>query len=150
MLTQPTTDHVITGVLRSLDETVLPAITDEPARVAVQMIHQILRGAAARAAHEVAWMEEEIAAIRAAAAPLAGDQRVAEALGELDALDPASLHLADVQTRYDRAGEVLSRTFEAAYAAGDESAIASAREVLQLRGAHEMEIVGQLDLVGRG
>jgi hypothetical protein len=150
VLTRPTTDHVIAGVLRSLDETVLPTISDEPAKVAVQMIQQILRGTATRAAHEIAWMEEEIAAIRDAAAPLAGDRAVGEALGALDALDGTSLHLADVQARYDRAGEVLSRTIEAAYAAADDAAVARAREVLQLRSAHEMEIVGQLDLVGRG
>lgn len=149
MLSKPTTDHVINGVRATLDEQVLPNLTDEPARVAVQMMQQILRGAAVRAAHEIAWMHEEIAAIRVVAAG-AGDDAVAEAVAALDALDAASLHLEDVQARYDKAGEVLSRCVEAAYAAGDDEAVERARAVLALRSAHEMEIIGQLDLVGRG
>ncbi len=150
MLSKPTTDHVINGVLATLEEQVLAKLTDEPARIAVQMMQQILRGAAARAAHEIAWMHEEIAAIRQVAAGAGGDAAVAEAINALDALDAASLHLEDVQARYDKAGEVLSRCVEAAYAAGDDEAVERARAVLALRSAHEMEIIGQLDLVGRG
>ncbi|MGI9053688.1 MAG: hypothetical protein ACR2HQ_13760 [Ilumatobacteraceae bacterium] len=150
MLSRPTTDHVIDGVVRSLEETVLPTITDEPARVAVQMVQQILRGAAVRAAHEIAWMHEEIDGIRNAAASFADEPAVAEALAALDELDPALLDLADVQARYDRAGEVLSCTVEAAYASHDVGAIAGTRRLLEQRSAHEMAIVGQLDLVGRG
>lgn len=150
MLSKPTTDHVIDGVVRSLDEIVLPTITDEPARVAVQMIQQILRGAAVRAGHEIAWMHEEIAGIRSVAASFADAPAVAAALTALDQLDDTRLELADVQARYDRAGEVLSCTVEAAYAAGDDDAIASTRQLLEQRSAHEMAIVGQLDLVGRG
>ncbi|CAN5801570.1 MAG: hypothetical protein ACR2HP_03360 [Ilumatobacteraceae bacterium] len=153
MLSKPTTDHVINGVRATLDEQVLPKLTDEPTRVAVQMMQQILRGAAVRAAHEIAWMHEEIAGIRVVAAGAADDAAVAEAvaaLDGLDALDAASLHLEDVQARYDKAGEVLSRCVEAAYAAGDDEAVERARAVLALRSAHEMEIIGQLDLVGRG
>lgn len=150
MLSKPTTDHVIHGVVRSLEEIVLPTITDEPARVAVQMVQQILRSAAVRAAHEIAWMHEEIESIRTAAAAFAEEPAVAEALGALDELDPTLLELADVQARYDRAGEVLSRTVEAAYAANDGAAIGRTRQLLEQRSAHEMAIVGQLDLVGRG
>ncbi len=150
MLSRPTTDHAINGVLSVLDEQVLPTITDEPARVAVQMMQQILRGAAVRAAHEIAWMHEEITAIRDVAGSAGDDAGVTEAVGALDALDAVSLHLEDVQARYDAAGEVLSRCIEAAYAADDAEAVERARAVLQLRSAHEMEIIGQLDLVGRG
>ena len=109
MLSRPTTDHAINGVLSVLDEQVLPTITDEPARVAVQMMQQILRGAAVRAAHEIAWMHEEIAAIRDVAARAGDAAGLTEALAALDALDGESLHLEDVQARYDAAGEVLSR-----------------------------------------
>ena len=149
MLSRPTTDQAISGVIRSLDEIVLPVLSDEPARVAVQMAQQILRGCAVRAAHEIAWMHEEIAAIRAVAAD-ADDADVVTALAALDELDAAALDLDDVQARYDRAGDVLSAVVDAAYAAGDEALIAAARALLETRSAHEMEIVGQLDLVGRG
>ncbi len=150
MLSKPTTDQTIAGVVRDLGEVVLPAITDEPARVAVRMMQQILGGAAVRAAHEIAWMHEEITDIVGAAAPFADDPAVAAALGALDALDGSGLHLAEVQARYDRAGEVLSCVVEAAYALGNPSATNAAQELLRKRSAHEMEIVGQLDLVGRG
>jgi len=150
VLSRPTTDHAINGVLSVLDEQVLPTITDEPARVAVQMMQQILRGAAVRAAHEIAWMHEEIAALRDVAARAGDAAELSEAVAALDALDGDSLHLEDVQARYDAAGEVLSRCVEAAYEAGDAAAVERARAVLQLRSAHEMAIIGQLDLVGRG
>ena len=149
MLSRPTTDQAIEGVIRALDDTVLAAVGEGPAGVAVQMARQILRGCAVRAAHEIAWMHEEIAAIcRLAERTDAPAVRVA--LDALGALDTTSLHLADVQVRYDRAGEVLSCVVDAAFAAADAALTAAAREVLEARSAHEMEIVGQLDLVGRG
>ena len=150
MLSRPTTDQVLTGVMRGLDEIVLPAVTEEPARIALQMIQQLLRGAAVRAAHEIAWMHEEIADIVAAAEPLGDDPAVAAALADLAAPGDDSLHLDDVQRRYSRAGEVLSSAVEAAYAAGEPTLIAALQDVLQRRSDHEMQIVGQLDLVGRG
>ena len=39
---------------------------------------------------------------------------------------------------------------EAAYAAGDQEGIDALRAVLQARSDREMQIIGQLDLVGRG
>lgn len=150
MLSVPTTDHAITGIIDDLDAVVLPALRDEPARLAVQMMQQILRGAAVRAAHEIAWMHEEIAEISAASNRLVDDPAVAEARRALDGQAATSLHLADMQARYALASDVLSCSIEAAYAAGDASAIAELHAVLQRRSDHEMQIVGQLDLVGRG
>jgi hypothetical protein len=144
--------------VRDLTDTVLAALTDEPARVAVQMMQQLLRGAAVRAAHEIAWMHEEIDdiittvdALAGADAPAGADaDPLAAARTVLDELDASSLHLADVQQRYDRAGEVLSCAIEAAYVSGDTDAIEKLRAVLQRRSEHEMAIIGQFDLVGRG
>lgn len=150
MLARPTTDQVIDGVVASLTRDVLPVLTDESARVAVQMMQQLLRSAAVRAAHEIAWMAEEIAIIRDAAAAFADDPGVAEALVAVDQVDPASLHLDDAQARYDRAGEVLSRLVEVAYERGTAAERASVVALLDARSAHEMAIIGQLDLVGRG
>lgn len=150
MLTRPTTDQLIDGVVASLERDVLPALTDEPARVAVQMMQQLLRSAAVRSAHEIAWMAEEIAAIRDAAALLADDSAVADALTALDEADQTDLHLAAAQVRYDRAGEVLARTIEVAYASGTAADRERVVALLAARSDHEMAIVGQLDLVGRG
>lgn len=114
------------------------------------MMQQLLRSAAVRAAHEIAWMAEAVAAIRDAAAAFADDAAVAEALGALDDADRGSLHVADAQARYDRAGEVLSRCVEAAYARGTPADREQVVALLAVRSEHEMAIVGQLALVGRG
>ncbi len=149
MLARPTTDQVLLGIVDSLTDDVMPALADEPARVAVQMMQQLLRSAAVRAAHEIAWMADEIATIRALAADF-DDGDVREALAALAELDATSLHLADAQARYDRASEVLSRCIDAAYASGSADQRDRVNEVLDARSAHEMAIVGQFDLVGRG
>jgi hypothetical protein len=53
-------------------------------------------------------------------------------------------------SRYSLAGDVLGCAMEAAYAAGDEEGIEALRAVLRARSDREMQIIGQLDLVGRG
>ena len=150
MLSRPTTDQALLGVVADLHDVILPKLGDEPAKVALQMIEQVVRGAAVRAAHEIAWMHEEIAEIRAASAAVADDPAVADAMAVLDGLDGASLHLDDVVARYSAAGEVLSCAIEVAYRNGDTAAIDGLRDVLQRRSDREMQIVGALDLVGRG
>jgi hypothetical protein len=150
VLSRPTTDQTIDGVLRDLESIVLPAVHAEPARVAIQMMQQVLRGASVRAAHEIAWMHEEIDDIAAATAPLSADPAVAEAREALAEADARSLHLHDVQHRYHLAGDLLGAAVEVAYASGDQGAIEALRAVLQRRSDHEMQIIGQLDLVGRG
>ena len=150
MLSQPTTDQLLYGIQSDLATTVIPALPEGPAKVMAQMMHQIIRGAAVRAAHEIAWMHEEIAEIEAAASRYDADPAVAAARGELAAADATSLHLADVQQRYSLAGEVLSCAFEVAYREGDAAGIEDLRAVLQRRSDREMQIIGTLDLVGRG
>jgi hypothetical protein len=135
VITRPTTEQVILGIVRDLNEVVLPTVHDEPAKVALGMISQLLSGCAARAAHEIAWMHEEIAAID-------------DATGHETAV--ASLHLEDVCAAYHDASLALSEAIEAAYAANDRARAASLRELLLARSGHEMAIVGALDLVGRG
>ena len=150
MLSRPTTDQVLEGILRDLRDRVLPHVDDEPAKVAAQMMEQLLRGAAVRAAHEIAWMHEEMAEIEAASKRFEADRAVGGALAELRGADASSLHLADVVARYSLAGDVLGCAMEAAYAAGDQEGIEALRAVLQARSDREMQIIGQLDLVGRG
>jgi hypothetical protein len=135
MITRPTTQQVILGIVRDLNEVVLPTVADEPARVAIGMISQLLSGCATRAAHEIAWMHDEIAAMDAATG---------------HSTTVVSLHLDDVCTAYHDASVALSEAIETAYAAGDTERAASLRELLLARSGHEMEIVGALDLVGRG
>lgn len=152
MYVRPTTEQVLLGVARDLQEQVLPHVAHDPARVALGMIDQLLRQCARRAAHEIAWAREETAAVVAAVAELSlgGEPAVADALAALEDGPQDSLHLDDVVERYDRTSRVLSAGLEAAYRRGDTERIGMLRQLLAERTAREQEIIGALDLVGRG
>src|SRR4051794_15888368 len=110
MITSPTTEQILLHCARVLVEEVLPSISDEPAQVRVLLCETVLRNAAVRSAHEVAWMTDEIHSIedlgrRVAAEPSAAN-RVAGPLEQLTGEPQDSLHLNDVAKAYDRAGEV--------------------------------------------
>ena len=136
MLTRPTTDQILIGIARDLREQVLPHISDEPAKVAMGMIDQILANLAVRAQNEIAWMHDEVAQIAGAAGNDAGA--------------PASLRLSDVVAWYGDASRWLSEGIETAYASGDQGQIDTWRALIEARSAHEQSIMGTLNLVGRG
>ena len=136
MFTRPTTEQVLDVIANELRETVHAELEPGPARVLVEQIEQLMRGCARRSAHEIAWAHDEVAAI-------------ADAVGK-DLGSPGSLHLDDVAGWYDAASRELSAAIEAAFAAGDDARVAELRALLDARSAHEMEIIGALDLVGRG
>ena len=71
MITRPTTDALIGDCCRELTEAILPALTDETLRLRLVMTETVLRNAAVRAAHEIAWMLEETSALMAYAAEVA-------------------------------------------------------------------------------
>lgn len=136
MLSRPTTDQVLEAIADDLKAIVAPAVTDEQATVLLGQVDQLLRRLGRRAAHEIAWMSEEIAAIDAA-------------LGRTP--DPTdSLHLADVCARYDAASQALGDAIDEAFAANDSARVAELRALLAGRVASELQVLGQLDLVGRG
>jgi hypothetical protein len=149
MLTRPTTDQVLSAVARDLEEVVLPAVSAEPVRVAIGMMTQLVRGCAARAAHEIAWMYEEMAAIDSATSDI-DDRATQTALAAFRAVPVDSVHLDDVVARYHLASEALGAAIEWAYRSGHRERASALRELLFARSAHEMQIVGALDLVGRG
>jgi hypothetical protein len=136
MFAKPTTEQVLLGIIEHLDEIIAPELQTDGARNSLGMISQILRGCATRSAHEIAWMNEEISVI-------------ASATGQSAAV-AASLNLDDVCAAYSVASGQLADAIESAYEAGDTARAASLRELLKARSAHEMAIVGALDLVGRG
>ncbi len=137
MLSRPDTAQVLEAIADDLATVVAPAVAqDEPATVLLGQVDQLLRRMARRAAHEIAWMTEEIAAIDAA-------------LGRTpDAAD--SWHLADVLERYSAASAALGDAIEDAFAADDGDRVAELKTLLDQRIATEQEILGTLDLVGRG
>jgi hypothetical protein len=136
MLTRPTTEQILVGIADELRDTVAPLVAEPPVQVLLAQIDQIIRGLAARAAHEIAWMHEEADSI--------------SAITGTDVGWPASLHLDDVVAWYDQVSRTLSEAIDEAFAAGDTARVAELKQVLDARSATEMGIIGALALVGRG
>lgn len=154
MLSRPTTDQILLDCRDELLTTIDATVTDPAAKIAIQMLENVLRNCAMRAAHEIAWMCEETSAMieyaERVAASNAATGAVVSALGRFDDGRSDSLHLDDVSATYSIAGECLSVALEAALAGGDDSLAASGRALLEARLAHELEIMGEWTMVGRG
>ena len=136
MLTQPTTDKILLAIANDLNEIVLPVVEDEQAKILLGQIDQLLRRLSRRSATEIAWMVEEITVIN-------------EALGRTQKELP-NLQLAEVAAEYSEASGALGDAIDEAYAKRDTAMIEKLRGLLSLRIEKEQEILGQLDLVGRG
>jgi hypothetical protein len=152
MITRPTTDVLIEDCCRELIEAILPGLTDETLRLRLVMTETVMRNAAVRAAHEIAWMREEMAALTAYAAQVAarhGSEPLRAALAAAQAGPADSLHLADVAERYERAGQAFAAALAAAQEAGDAELVAEARELLRERIATEKKVMATYAVVGR-
>jgi hypothetical protein len=151
MITQPSASRIIDVVKRDLDEHVLPALTDQQAQSSVQMIQHILSTLQVRVEHEIAWLHEEIEAVDALADQVLGEHPdavvVSAALDALRADRGGSYHYVDLCRRYALASEVLSASSDAVPAGSPVRAAVEAQ--LDLRLAHEAEIIGDFSLVGR-
>ncbi|HEX6393855.1 MAG TPA: hypothetical protein VFZ97_10450 [Acidimicrobiales bacterium] len=151
MITQPTTARLIEVVRKELSEHVTPAVTDPQLQTSLQMIDHILSTLAVRAQHEIAWMVEETKMLRrlgrdiVAAHPEAS--AVATALAEAEAQNQESLHYDDVARRYGLASEILSSAYE--HTPNDSPLRPQIEEAFDHRLGHELEIIGQFQLVGR-
>ena len=152
MITRPTTDALIGDCCQELTDAILPALTDETLRLRLVMTETVLRNAAVRAAHEIAWMREETAALMAYAAEVAarhGSEPLYAAMAAVEAEPPESLHLADVTGRYERAGQAFEKALAAAQEAGAADLIAQARDLLRHRIATEKQVMASYVVVGR-
>ena len=136
MLTQPTTDKILLAIADDLNSVVLPSVTDEPAKVLLGQIDQLLRRLSRRTGSEINWMIEEI-------------KKINTAIGR-DNTETSSYLLSDIAAAYSEASGALGDAIDQAFEEGDSAQIGLLREVLVDRIAKEQEILGQLDLVGRG
>ena len=154
MISLPTTDQIILDCRRELLEVIGPEVHSDAGKVSVQMVENVLRNAAARAAHEIAWLRDETLAMEAYASDvlvaLPSSPGLVAALETLSAGPRQSLHLADMAKVYSAAGEALSCALEAAMAEGDEALCGRAVALLQGRSATEVAIMGEWGFVGRG
>jgi hypothetical protein len=152
LISKPTTEQILNDCSRELMGTVLPAIDDDTVKVAVYMLDLVLRNAAVRAAHEIAWMHEEIDELESyARAVIEAHPRadaITTAVDDLGAL-AASLHLDDVVERYRRASEAFSLAMETAVGANDEPFVERGAALLEQRVAHETEVMSGWSPVGR-
>ena len=143
MISSPTTDQLILDCCRELLEEVLPSVQDETAQVRLHMVETVLRAAAVRAAHEIAWMREETAEMLGfagtVAAQLGGspDRQPIEQEVSVD-----SLHLDDVAAAYRRASDAFSAAMEVARLAGDSVLAQEAIRLLDLRVGNERSVCG--------
>jgi hypothetical protein len=137
MIAKPTTEQILNDCSRELMEVVLPAVSDETVAVAIYMMDLVLRNAAVRAAHEIAWMTDEIGELEA----------FASGSGHPDA--NGSLHLDDVVERYRQASEVFSLAMEEAVASGDAERTQRGAELMAHRVEREQEIMCGWSPVGR-
>ena len=152
MITRPTTEALILDCCRELTDEILPALTDETLRLRLIMTETVLRNAAVRAAHEIAWMQGETSALMAYAAAVEarhGSAPLRAALAAVEASPPGGLHLADVADRYERAGQAFENALAAAQEAGAADLIARARELLRDRIATEKQVMASYAVVGR-
>ncbi len=142
MIAKPTTEQILNDCSRELMEVVLPALTDETVQVTVYMMDLVLRNAAKRAGHEIAWMMEEIGELEA----FAGDGG-----GGPDATSSGTqgLHLDDVVERYRQASEAFSQALEAAMADGDDERVQRGTSLLAKRMGSENEVMAGWSPVGR-
>lgn len=153
MLSRPTTEQIILDCRNELLNTIDPAVSAEPVKIAIQMLENVLRNCATRAAHEIAWMRDETEqmvafAQKVAASPCASDG-IAQALAAYESQRSDSLHLDDVAATYHLAGNCLSAAIDAVMAAGDDALHLEARAILSLRLERENQIMGEWSFVGR-
>ena len=152
MITRPTTDVLIGDCCRELMDAILPGLTDETLKLRLIMTETVLRNAAVRAAHEIAWMREETSALMGYAEQVAarhGNEALRAALADAEAGRVDSLYLTDVANCYERAGQAFATALAAAQEARDADLVAQARELLRDRIATEKKIMATYAVVGR-
>jgi hypothetical protein len=136
MISRPTTEQILNNCARELIEVVLPAVEDETVKVTVLMLDLVVRNAALRAAHEIAWMTEEIEALR-------------DFAGASASAATASLHLDDVVQSYCEASEAFALATDGAVEAGDEARIRGGHALMDARASHEEVVMAGWTPVGR-
>ena len=149
MLTQPTVEQLLNNIADDLTELVAPAVVDDAARTALGIITQLLRRCAVRSAHEIAWMTEETREVLAVLVKDT-DPATQAAVREVNAQPGDDLETAAVAERYRLVSAALSHAIDAAHRNGDTDRFAELGEILKVRNAHELVVLGALSLVGRG
>jgi hypothetical protein len=152
MIGRPTTEQILLDCCRELMEDVLPTVTDETTIVRVAMIEQVIRNAAARCAHEIGWMLEEMPVIegyaRAVLAAAPNDDLAAALRAVEDGAD-ARMDLDVVTDRYARAGNLFAAALETAVSSGLTDLQADGERLLDARLTREQQVMAGWSPTGR-
>ena len=152
MISRPTTEQLILDCCHELMTQTLPQLTDGPAQVHLHMLVGVLQNVAVRSGHEIAWMREEAAQMRAYARSVLEAQGTGPAI--TDALDqtparPDSLHLDDVVEDYGLASKAFAAAVDKAMTAGESDLTRRAVELLDARIGNEREAMAGWGATGR-
>jgi hypothetical protein len=153
MISRPTTAQLLEDAARELHDKVLPAISDPAARIAVEMLEQLVRSCGVRAATEIAWMRVEEESMIAYASDVASVLDDPETLAAVDAWEAGrtgALTLDEVCADYSLAGAAMSAALSAAMAASDRALAQRAQDLMIERMERETVIRGEFSLPGRG
>jgi hypothetical protein len=153
VISRPTTEQILNDCAREVRETLLSAV-DGTLRVTLEMLEQVLAQCALRAAHEMAWMAQEVDAIEPFVADVVSaiapaPSAVADALQVLRGGRTSSLHLDDRCAEYHLASEALSCAIEAALAADHGDLSKRGVSLLQVRRDRETELRPNFYFPGR-
>jgi len=152
MIGRPTTEQILLDCCRELMEEVLPTLTDETTIVRIAMIEQVVRNAAARCAHEIGWMLEELPVIdgyaRAVFAAAPNDD-LAAALRHVEDGADARMDLDVVTDRYARASSLFAAALETAVSSGQTDLQADGERLLEARLIRERQVMAGWSPTGR-
>lgn len=154
MLSRPTTEQIILDCRTELLGAVDQAVSDPAVKITIQMLENVLRNVAERAAHEIAWMRQEtdlmIEFALDVVKTLGASENLSQTITAFDSGRSESLHLDDVCRTYSLAGNCFSVAMENVFAASHTVLHLRSREILALRLEHENAIMGEWAFVGRG
>ena len=152
MISRPTTDQIIEDCCQELLEHFMPLMPDETMQVRLVMIETVLRNAAVRAAHEIAWMREETEAMTDYARTVQQahpDDSVTAALASLSEDPTPGLHLSEVVSAYGRVGQLFASALQVASDHDDRPLVAAGRALIDARMARERTVMSNYGVAGR-
>jgi hypothetical protein len=152
MIGRPTTEQILLDCSRELMEDVVPTLTDETTIVRIAMIAQVVRNAAARCAHEIGWMLEELPLIEGYAGAVfaaAPNDDLAAALRAVEDGADARMDLDVVTDRYARASNLFAAALETAVSSGQTDLQADGERLLEARLTREQQVMAGWSPTGR-
>lgn len=150
MITRPSTPRVLEDICEQLVRDVMPGVTDDAARLRLEMLIAVLNNCANASGSEIALMREETALYVEYATDVAAALNSPRTTAAIDAIQASeSLLLADVAAEYSRASNAFSDALDAAMDHGHSEFQNRGEEILKLRLANERKVLSGSSSLGR-